>query len=127
MCRPTTKCFIVGDINIDFNKYDSSAHVQRHVYDLFSMNFIPFTVLLTHYTGASVTTIDHLWSNLGLRDSNNSSIKSLTATVDINDHFANIILLISSKRRVNYHDRPFIGIFSHNNIEKFRSRLANVN
>ena len=124
--KPTCKCLIIGDFNIDLNKYDSNSHVERYVNDLGSMNFIPLSVLPTRCVDICYSCIDHVFSNFSLNDYNQSNIKSLTVTADISDHYANAILILSRNKGIDYKNRPLIRIFSSNRVTDFQSQLSQV-
>jgi hypothetical protein len=128
ICKPSKKSLIIGDLNIDLMKFDSNSYVERYITDLDTLNFTPFSILPTHCVNNSHSVIDHVFTNFGFDYSNGSTpgINSLTVTCDISDHYANIVLLVSRKSRVNYCDRPLIRIYSHKNIENFKNQLSIV-
>ena len=124
--KPISKTLIAGDFNINLNKYDSNVFVQRYVDGLCDLHFLPLSILPTHYAADTCSTIDHIFMNFGFDDNNYSSVKSLTVTSDLSDHFGNIIILVSKSKRVSYSDRPLTRIFSNSNIINFQSQLSMV-
>ncbi len=111
-------------MNIDLLKFSTSCCIDSYVNDLSNMNFTPFSVLPTQCVNNSLSIIDHIFCNFGTDCSNGTSIKSLTVTSDISDHYANVFLIVSNKKRVNYSDRPMIQIFTSKNISKFKNQLS---
>ena len=84
------------------------------------MNFTPFSVLPTHCVNNSFNIIDHVFSTFGSDCSSGCSIKSLTVTSDISDHYANIILIVSNNKMVKYSDQSMIRIYNNKNITNFK-------
>ena len=122
--KPKKKSFIIGDVNVDLQKYDSDNLVQKYLNELVNMNFLPFSIPPTHCGANFATLLDHVFANFGYSDSKQVSIKSLTVVSDITNHFANVAIITSKKNRVNFSVRPMIRIYSSKNINNFQNDLA---
>jgi hypothetical protein len=125
--KPLKKSFMVGDMNIDLNKYGINNSVTHYVEELNSLNFTPLSILPTHQVNNACSTIDHVFTNFVIEEPQCCNMLSLTVVTDITDHFANIVLLTSKTKPVRNKDRPLIRLYSSKNIDKFKNDLFNVN
>ena len=58
-----TKCFIVGDFNINLLRTASGSSPLNYVTTMFSYGYIPLIERPTRVTDHSATLIDHIWMN----------------------------------------------------------------
>ena len=72
--------YILGDMNIDFLKYNSHALTEEYLDMLHSNNISPIITKPTRITNYTATLIDHIYTN------NTNQIISGIATIDISDH-----------------------------------------
>jgi len=79
------KYYIVGDINIDFMKYNVASNITTYLNALHSVGCNVFTDKPTRITPHSRTCIDHIYSNLNTNMLNNYIIES-----DVSDHFGTL-------------------------------------
>ena len=56
-------CILMGDFNIDLIKYESSDHVNRFLYQMYSSHFYPLINRPTRITANSATLIDNIFIN----------------------------------------------------------------
>ena len=75
------KVYILGDINIDFLKFDSHLPTEKYLDMLYSYNYLPLITKPTRITDHSKTLIDHIYTNTHV-----NQILSGIALVDISDH-----------------------------------------
>lgn len=71
--------YILGDMNIDFVKYNHHAQTEEYLDMLHSNNILPIITKFTRITNYTTTLIDHKYTN-----STNQMIYGI-ATVDISD------------------------------------------
>ena len=72
--------YILGDMNIDFLKYNHHAQTEEYLDMLHSNNISPVITKPTRITNHTATLIDHIYTN------NTNQMISGIATVDISDH-----------------------------------------
>ena len=72
--------YILGDMNIDFLKYNHHAQTEGYLDMLHSNNISPIITKPTRITNYTATLIDHIYTN------NTSQMISGIATIDISDH-----------------------------------------
>ena len=116
-------CILTGDVNIDFNKYDSNNAIKEYVDEVIGTNFVPINYLPTRITTKSATIIDHVYIN-GIVNDKFKIKAGLTAT-DISDHLGNFIYLIDEKKEEKVTERPYERIYSKKNIEAFKTEVKN--
>ena len=124
LIKPHKRSFIFGDLNIDLNKFDTNVHVNNYVQVLDSLKFYCYSILPTHCDKNYATVLDHAFANFGPNNDGQSLIKSLTIICDITDHYANLIIVTSKEKQLNYNERPYKRIYNSNNIESFQNVLA---
>ena len=125
LVKPHKQSFLFGDLNIDINKFDTDVHVNNYVQLLESLKFNCYSILPTHVDKNYASVLDHAWTTIGLNSNDGlSPIKSLTITCDITNHFANLIIVTSKDKQLDYNDRPYIRIYNARNIETFQNELA---
>ena len=98
--------------------------MERYLTELLGLNCAAYSILPTHCNGEHPGLLDHVFINFGFSNNNNNRIKSLTVTTDITDHYANIIVIAAKKQRLNYANRPYIRIYSSNNINEFQRSMS---
>jgi len=123
--KPHKRSFIFGDLNIDLNKFDTSVHVNNYVQLLECLKFNCYSILPTHVDKNFATVLDHAWATIGINSNDGLSlIKSLTITCDITNHFANLIIVTSKEKQLDFNDRPYTRIYNEKNIKSFQDALA---
>ena len=118
-------CFIAGDINIDFVKYDSHSATSNYVENLLMYNFIPTITMPTRITPKTATLIDHIYFSPGSKYNPQFAIQSGNIWCDITDHLPNYCLLLDTNTKQK-EERPFVRLFSRTNIEKFKEKIRNT-
>jgi hypothetical protein len=73
--------YILGDMNIDFFKYNSHIPTEEYLDMLYSQIFLPLITKPTRVTDHTATLIAHIYTNSALQ-----SITSGIACLDISDH-----------------------------------------
>ena len=126
LVKPHKRSFIFGDLNIDLNKLDSNNNIQKYVHELENLNFNPYSILATHCNNNYASVLHHVFCNFGLNNEGQSLIKSLTITCDLTDHYANLIIVTTKEKRIDYNNRPYIRIYSGKNIQQFQTSLASI-
>merc|ERR1712208_14857 len=115
---------VAGDTNIDLNKYE-----EKSTFDYFttfsSHMFLPYVLAPTRFTDYKVSTIDHIFAKLPLKNLDND-IYSGNLFADITDHLPNFIAIYRRHNQNYTNYRPFIRIFSDSNIENFKMSISNV-
>jgi exonuclease III len=86
---------LMGDANIDLLNYKMHRPTTEYLDMLFCHGFIPSITNPTRITNNSATLIDHVF----VKNPSPDQISG-TLTVDISDHFANFILIPTSKPQV---------------------------
>lgn len=112
--------FIVGDINIDFLKYNIHDPTEEYLDMIHSLNFLPLITKPTRITNHSRTLIDHIYTN-----SYSDNITSGIATFDISDHLP-IFCMINTevnkdKENIMYRD------FTNFDHKSYLKELNNIN
>ena len=111
---------IVGDINIDLMKYENNMTLDYFT-TLSSNNFMPYISTPTRITDSSATLIDHIFVKLG-GNHRASNITARNLLTDIFDHLPSFLMW-------NYHQiacnkpRPFIRLYSEQNVNNFKHTL----
>ena len=72
--------YILGDMNIDFLKYNHHTQTEEYLDMLHSNNISPIITKPTRITNYTATLIDHIYTN------NTNQMISGIATIDISDH-----------------------------------------
>ena len=85
LSRNDTKTVIVGDINIDLMKFNTTSKVTDYVHSILSQGFNLFIDKPTRVTSHSATCIDHVYSNLPVED-----IESVILESDVSDHYSTL-------------------------------------
>jgi hypothetical protein len=73
--------YIIGDINIDFLKYNDHPKTKEYLDMLYSNNLVPLITKPTRITNHTATLIDHIYTNAPIHDT-----VSGIALVDLSDH-----------------------------------------
>ena len=107
-------------MNIDLIKYDIHQSTVEFLSTMLIHGFMPTILLLTRVTNYSCTSIDHIVYYSKTFEDNFMSGNLVT---DITDHFANFLILESSKKSLFKKDRPNVGIFCDKNKDKFKMLL----
>ena len=117
------RCYIMGDINIDLLKWDSSTVVSDLVATCHSRMFMNTITKPTRVTQTSATLIDHIWSN----DTSNN-VKSGIIYSKISDHFP-VFALYKCEMKGSCNEGSTTikrRNFSEENISRFRACLREV-
>ena len=72
---------ILGDVNIDFLKYNKDAQTSEYLDMLFDLGFMPVITKATRVTYHTSSLIDHIYTNTA-----GKVIKSGVCLADISDH-----------------------------------------
>ena len=100
-------------------------HVNNYVQLLECLKFNCYSILPTHVDKNFATVLDHAWTTIGINSNDGLSlIKSLTITCDITNHFANLIIVTSKEKQLDFNDRPYTRIYNEKNIKSFQDALA---
>ena len=114
--------YIMGDMNIDFLKFNSHPKTGEYLENIFLHGFIPLISKPTRITPYSATLIDHIYTN-----KLNIDIKSGIIITDVSDHFGifsvvkNKIYNHKQKRNIN-HTRNYC----QKNVEYFNRLLQDT-
>ena len=73
--------YIVGDVNINFLKYNEHANTEDYLNMLYSNNFLPLITKPTRLTDHSSTLIDHIYTNAPIQNTTSG-----IALADVSDH-----------------------------------------
>ena len=73
--------YIIGDVNINFLKYNEHANTEDYLNMLYSNNFLPLITKPTRLTDHSSTLIDHIYTNAPIQNTTSG-----IALADISDH-----------------------------------------
>ena len=77
---------IVGDFNVDLEKYDSDLHCHDLINKMAEHNFAQLIPLPTRVSDHTSTIIDHIYSNQVL-----TLLSSRVVTLDISDHLGTYV------------------------------------
>ena len=113
-------CMMVGDINIDLMKYENNMTLDYFT-TLSSYNFMPHISTPTRITHSSATLIDHIFVQLG----GNHQASNITAgnlLTDISDHLPSFLMWNNHQIACNK-PRPFIRLYSEQNVNNFKHAL----
>ena len=118
LSKPKIKqtCMLVGDINIDLMKHENSMTLDNFT-TLSSYNFMPYISTPTRITDSSATLIGHIFVKLG-GDHRASNITAGNLLTDISDHLPSF-LMWSNHQFVSTKPRPFIRLYSEQNVDNF--------
>ena len=94
--------------------------VNCYLNNYFENNFIPCITLPTRITNHSTTLIDHIFVKMPKKLIQNKC-SSGNIIVDIADHLPNFTFINIKTPTIK--DRPYIRLFTQNNIDKFREGL----
>ena len=73
--------YIIGDVNVNFLKYNEHANTEDYLNMLYSNNFLPLITKPTRLTDHSSTLIDHIYTNAPIENTTSG-----IALADISDH-----------------------------------------
>lgn len=93
--------FILGDINIDFLKYNTHTPTEEYLDMLFSNSYIPLITKPTRLTNHTKTLIDHIYTNTDY-----AQIKPGIVCFDISDHlpiFCSVDAQVQRQKTVSYY------------------------
>ena len=85
---------ILGDVNLDINKFNRSTLVQSYLDGLISKGLFPLITQPTWVTNTSAITIDHIITN----DLSHKLIPGIIRTDDLSDHYI-IYVIIRNKNK----------------------------
>ena len=100
----------MGDYNIDLIKFESNDNTNEYLNTVIKNGIVPTILLPTRITSHTCTLIDHIHY---LSRHFSTQVASGNLMTDMCDHFANFIILHSSKKS-KLSDRPRVRIFSEN-------------
>ena len=60
--------YIIGDVNINFLRYNEHANTEDYLNMLYSNNFLPLITKSTRLTDHSSTLIDHIYTNAPIQN-----------------------------------------------------------
>ncbi len=105
---------MIGDINQNLLNYQTNNDTKKFLDIMTACNFLPLTTLPTRVTDSSSTLIDHIFYRSANNSKNNDFANCLTGiiTVDIADHLANFVILLTRNNNLNNIERPLIRVFS---------------
>lgn len=126
LSKKKISCFIVGDINIDLIKYDSSRDISAYLSNLLLHNFLPSILLPTRITLKSATLIDHIYYYEGNNRKKEVEIFSGNIFSDLSDHLPNFVILRNVKSKPDLHNRPFVRLYSKENNKHFQNCLKAI-
>ena len=72
---------IIGDVNINFLRYNEHANTEDYLNMLYSNNFLPLITKPTRLTDHSSTLIDHIYTNAPIQNTTSG-----IALADVSDH-----------------------------------------
>jgi hypothetical protein len=87
--------FILGDMNIDFIKFNDNQQTERHLNMLYANNFLPIITKPTRITDYTKTLIDHIYTNAPI-----DQILSGIGLMDISDHLPIFCIVSTGIKRV---------------------------
>ena len=87
--KERTDCVIVGDVHINFLKYDVATNVTNYANYLNSLGCRFFVDKPTRVTKNTATCIDHVYSNMHTENLDNFIVMS-----DVSDHFSTLTKII---------------------------------
>lgn len=93
--------YILGDVNIDFLKFDSNTPTEEYLNMLYTQNFLPIITKPTRITNHTATLIDHIYTNV-----TSQQITSGIAGLDISDHlpiFCIVDILTNRTKQQRYY------------------------
>jgi Reverse transcriptase (RNA-dependent DNA polymerase) len=112
-------CFILGDLNIDLLKSEENNSIMNYLNNLFVYNFLPVLVMPTRITQKTASVIDHIYYFEGSNNKRNFQLLSGNIFSDLSDHLPNFVILSSSRKKINFCDRPFVRLYTPNNKQRF--------
>ena len=114
---------LTGDYNIDLIKFESNDNTNEYLNTVIKNGFVPTILLPTRITSHTCTLIDHIHY---LSRHSSTQVASGNLMTDMSDHFANFIILHSSKKS-KLTERPRVRIFSENNKNNFKNLISSIN
>lgn len=93
--------YILGDINIDFLKFNSNIPTEEYLYMLYTQNFLPIITKPTRLTNHTATLIDHIYTIV-----TSHQITSGIAGLDIPNHlpiFCIVDILTNRAKKQRYY------------------------
>ena len=73
--------YIIGDVNLNFLRYNEHANTEDYLNMLYSNNFLPLITKPTRLTDHSSTLIDHIYTNAPIQNTTSG-----IALADVSDH-----------------------------------------
>ena len=111
---------MVGDIKIDLIKYENNMTLEYFT-TLSSYNCMPYISTPTRITDSSATLIDHIFVKLG-GNHRASNITAGNLLTDISDHLPSF-LMWNNHQIARNKPRPFIRLYSEQNVNNFKHTL----
>ena len=85
--NPTT--YILGEVNLDINKFNRSTLAQNYLGGLISKFFFPLITQPTRVTDTSASIIDHIITN----DLSHKLFPGIIRTDDLSDHYMTYVII----------------------------------
>ena len=85
----STTTYILGDVNLDINKFNRSTLAQNYLDGLISKVFFPVITKPTRVTDTSASIIDHIITN----DLSHKLIPGNIRTEDASDHYMTYVII----------------------------------
>jgi hypothetical protein len=111
---------LLGDVNIDFLKYNSHQPTERYLDMLYENNFIPVITKPTWITDHTKTLIDHIYTNTPI-----DQVVSDIGLFDISDHLPVFCILRMSIKREYY--KRFYRDYKHFSQDEYLHDLMHTN
>ena len=119
-------CYIFGDMNADFLKYEINNSTKSYLDNLLSYNFMPLLLLPTRVTSRSCTLIDHIYQFANQSVKKSTTVSTGNILSDISDHFPNFLILNFKNNNSNPVERPFIRVHNTTNKRTFEEKLEST-
>ena len=119
-------CYIFGDMNADFLKYEINNSTKSYLDNLLSYNFMPLLLLPTRVTSRSCTLIDHIYQFANQSVKKSTTVSTGIILSDISDHFPNFLILNFKNNNSNPVERPFIRVHNTTNKLAFEAKLEST-
>ena len=82
-----TTTYVLGDVNLDINKFNRSTLAQNYLDGLISKGFFPLLTQPTRVTDTSASIIDHT------NDLSHKLIPGIIRTDDLSDHYMTYVII----------------------------------
>ena len=116
-------CIIMGDMNMDFLRYNTHSKTNEYLDDIIAHGFLPVISIPTRVTTHTATLIDHIYTNRP------SSIHTPGVILtDVSDHYGTVTLCSNKITSPNPSAQlKCVRYFSETNINSFNLKLNETN